>query len=345
MTLVIDGVIQDWDEHFRPPVKWRKPRNIKGGLVLSLPRSSSERPVASPRARLEMTTSRVSEVVVKITGGGKNIRRIKAHFDYISRNGTIELENEYGDILLGRGDLNDLRDEWAMGRGGIPNEGDLRREAFNIILSMPPGTSRQAVTDAAREFALYEFSNHQYVMATHTDEKHPHVHVCVKAVDKEGVRLNPRKADLQRWREHFAERLRERGVYANATPRRARGVVHKAEKQAVRWIDAEYRKGKRNAPSRACVGREEAVRRGVAGETHDENPARMNIERARREAIRAYAKVSRVLAKSENADDRRLALQIALFVRGFPSTKIRQQIEIERARSGAESLPREHRDK
>lgn len=30
---------------------------------------------------------------------------------------------------------------------------------------------------------------------------HPHVHFTVKAADLDGVRLNPRKADLRRWRD------------------------------------------------------------------------------------------------------------------------------------------------
>jgi hypothetical protein len=333
MSIVIDGIIQDWDARYRRETRPRRGRNIKGGTILPrLPSSDSGHARATPRARLEMTTSKTPEVMVKITGGGKNIGRIKAHFDYISRNGKVELENEEGDILSGRDDVRDLRDEWAMGRGGIPKEGELRREAYNIILSMPPGTPRQAVTDAARQFALVEFANHQYVMATHTDEQHPHVHLCVRAVDREGVRLNPRKADLQRWREHFADRLREQGIAANATPRWARGVVKKAEKQAVRWIDKQYREGKRRAPSHSRAGRDEAIRRELAGEAH-ENPARANIERARRDAIRSYGKVARALAKSVDPADRQLALKITSFVQGFPPLKTRHQSDIERARA------------
>ena len=42
---------------------------------------------------------------------------------------------------------------------------------------------------------------------------HPHVHLVVKAEHEYGgPRLNPRKADLQRWRERFAEYMTELGV-------------------------------------------------------------------------------------------------------------------------------------
>ena len=41
--------------------------------------------------------------------------------------------------------------------------------------------------------------------------------ISVRAESKHGKRLNPRKADLHRWRETFAEKLRDRGVEAEAT--------------------------------------------------------------------------------------------------------------------------------
>ena len=44
------------------------------------------------------------------------------------------------------------------------------------------------------------------VFALHTDTDNPHVHVCIKmaSIKKRSKRLNPRKNDLQRWREGFA---------------------------------------------------------------------------------------------------------------------------------------------
>ena len=55
---------------------------------------------------------------------------------------------------------------------------------------------------------------------------HPHVHLVVKAEHEYGGRrLNPRKADLQRWRERFAEYLTELGVSPTATRREDRGLV------------------------------------------------------------------------------------------------------------------------
>ena len=54
-------------------------------------------------------------------------------------------------------------------------------------------------------------------MVLHDHQANPHVHLSVKAESKHGQRLNPRKADLHRWRETFAERLQEWGIDAEAT--------------------------------------------------------------------------------------------------------------------------------
>jgi len=82
------------------------------------------------------------------------------------------------------------------------------------MLSMPKGTNPTNLQKAAREFARIEVADHRYVMVLHTHQANPHVHLSVKAESRRGQRLNPRKSDLHRWRETFAERLRERGIDA-----------------------------------------------------------------------------------------------------------------------------------
>ena len=104
----------------------------------------------------------------------------------------------------------------------IDEEGH-RREAFNIMLSMPRGTDPLIVQRAAREFAQIELADHRYVMVLHDHQANPHVHLSVRAESKHGKRLNPRKADLHRWRETFAEKLRDWGIDAEATRQASRG--------------------------------------------------------------------------------------------------------------------------
>jgi hypothetical protein len=47
---------------------------------------------------------------------------------------------------------------------------------------MPAGTPPEKLLAAVRKFAQEEFAlQHRYAMVLHTDQKHPHVHVVVKA--------------------------------------------------------------------------------------------------------------------------------------------------------------------
>jgi hypothetical protein len=190
------------------------------------------------RAQIARTTRRTPEVMVKITnrlGAGKGMAAIREHLSYISRNGKLELETDTGELLSDKPSILEYSHEWkAQVRGKPIPEVSKRREAFNIILSMPAGTPEKAVKDAARAFLEDEFGGkYRYCFTLHTDTDKPHIHACVLAAPvRKGKRLNPRKADLQRWREGFAEQLRDIGIDANATPRRTRGVTQPTLKQA-----------------------------------------------------------------------------------------------------------------
>ena len=60
----------------------------------------------------------------------------------------------------------DVADPWRLGGSRIPEKSE-RREAFNIMLSMPRGTDPVVVQRAAREFAQAELGGHRYVMVLH----------------------------------------------------------------------------------------------------------------------------------------------------------------------------------
>lgn len=92
---------------------------------------------------------------------------------------------------------------------------------------MPTQTDPLSAQQAARDFATHEFAGFQYEMVLHAFETdpdqnpspHPQSHLTVKAAGFAGMRLDPRKADIQRWREGFAEALRQHGSEATATSR------------------------------------------------------------------------------------------------------------------------------
>ena len=154
---------------------------------------------------------------------------IKDYMSYISRRGALALEDERGEKILGWEALLDLVQEWRYARSAIPSR-SYRREALNIILSMPAGTDAQALFDAAREFAQTTFAPHKFAMVLHepqTDARshQPHVHLIVRRQAQDGTRLRPSNADLARWRQQFADELREQGIAASATRRHMRGEL------------------------------------------------------------------------------------------------------------------------
>ena len=327
----IDGILRDWGEvASKSAAKPSKGRNIAGGKYKK-PAKTPHISAMAAREKLAATVRKAPEVMVKISGGGKDMRGIKAHFDYISRNGQVEIEDEQGRIHQGKEEVRDVRDDWKG--GGIPYESGTKREAFNIVLSMPPGTDRAAVKDAAREFASELFSNHQYVFAAHDDEKHPHIHLAVKAVDLDGVRMNPRKADLQQWRETFAEKLRGQGIEANATPRQLRGVVKKAEKQSVNHINRRHREGKGGELARVTQLQQKAVEREVKEGQKHINPAQDNISAGRKRVQQGYGAVARALAAG-TAEDKQLALEVVQFVQQMPPVETRHAEQVEAVKRG-----------
>jgi hypothetical protein len=192
------------------------------------------------------------EVLVKISGGGRDADGVQAHFEYIDRHGKLDIETDHGEVLQGKTAATELINDWALDYGAVPGSPHSRskvgpdgkrrqpRQAFNIVLSMPAGTPPQKVLRAVKKFAREEFAHqHRYAMALHSEEKgkhgmHPHVHLVVKAEHEyDSSRLNPRKADLQRWRERFAEYLTDLGVAATATRREDRGFVRMNKKTPI----------------------------------------------------------------------------------------------------------------
>ena len=182
------------------------------------------------------------EVMVKIpkriSDASKGMHGVCNHLDYISRNGALELESHDGEILNGKNAYMKMAHDWK--KLGIPDDSK-HREALNVVLSMPKGTNPEAVKNAAREFAAEQFEGHQYLFTLHTDQPHPHVHLCVLMRDEFGQRMNPRKNDLFEWRVRFAEKMREQGVACAATRRQHRGVTRKGDPSIPRHIHSQQR--------------------------------------------------------------------------------------------------------
>ena len=271
------------------------------------------------RAKLERIVRRAPEVMVKITGRTKGVAHLKSHLAYITRNGDLDAETEQGATLAGRSGLKDLQQRWEDDAG----LDDKRRRdgslSVNIILSMPAQTDAVAVKDSARAFAIETFGyNHDYVFVQHLDNKHPHVHLTVRSLGHDGKRLNPRKADLQAWRERFAGELRLRGVAAEATPRRTRGRVRKADRGAVLAM-----RKRKITPDVDRLARQQVLSEVRGGRTA-KHPWDEQIK-SRQDAIRRqYLDYATELQRSGVAADQALARQIRQFVEDMPAVETRR---------------------
>ena len=193
---------------------------------------AADRLTPSQIEQIRLTVNRAPEAVVKVLPRSSNdLKAVGKHIDYIGRRGNLELEGDDGERLQGRV-ADALLEDWDLDIDDVRRQGSLAAASkrtppklvHKLMFSMPPGTPPQKVLSAVRNFAREEFyGSHRYAMVLHTDEPHPHVHLVLKAVSEQGVRLNIKKATLRHWRSQFASHLRELGVAANATPRSVRG--------------------------------------------------------------------------------------------------------------------------
>jgi type IV secretory pathway VirD2 relaxase len=305
-----------------PPISyvWETPNRRPRRAEWDIPDPAAPgRLTPAMRAKLERIVRRAPEVMVKITGRTKSVAHLKSHLAYITRNGELDAETEQGATLAGRSGLKDLQQRWEDDAG----LDDKRRRdgslSVNIILSMPAGTDATAVKDSARAFAIETLDgNHDYVFVQHLDDKHPHVHLTVRSLGHDGRRLNPRKADLQAWRERFAGELRLRGIAAEATPRRTRGRVRKADRGAVLAM-----RKRKITPEVDRLARKEVLSEVRGGRTV-KHPWDEQIKSRRESIRRRYLEYAVELDRSGVAADHELARQVRQFVNDMPAVETRR---------------------
>jgi hypothetical protein len=213
-------------------------RNDAGGSPA--PRGAVKFSASAKMRNINSVVRKAPEVMVKITGKSYGLGSVKRHLDYISRNGKVSLTDESGNQLEGRKAVEDYRRQLKAAQ--IP-ESTSKREFLHVMFSMPSGTPAQAMRESVAQFCREEYSNRRYVMALHEDTDQTHVHVCVGTRDiyrADEPRLSPRLNDLFRWRQGFAEKLRDVGVDAAASYRQHRFQHQRAEHGVVRQIRADH---------------------------------------------------------------------------------------------------------
>jgi hypothetical protein len=181
---------------------------------------------------------------------------------------------------------------------------------------MPAGTPADKVLLATQGFCREQLAlKHRYVMALHTDEPHPHVHVIIKAVSEQGERLNIRKATLREWREEFGSQLRRVGIPANATPRFVRGETRPWKSDGI------YRAARRGV-STHMRERVEAAAAALRQPNRTRELAKLRLQQTRQQVQNGWLATSEALKSQGQAA---LAEQARRFADDLPPVRTEQE--------------------
>ncbi|MEO8309058.1 MAG: relaxase/mobilization nuclease domain-containing protein [Pseudomonadota bacterium] len=267
---------------------------------------------------IRRTVGRTPEAVVKVLPRNSNdLKAAAKHLDYIGRHGELALEDDHGENLQGQYGKT-ITEAWDLDIDDVRRQTNLASASgrkppkliHKLMFSMPPGTPPAKVLGAVRNFAREEFwGQHRYAFVLHTDEAHPHVHLVLRAVSEQGVRLNIKKATLRRWRSEFARNLRLLGVEANATERAVRGESRKARKDGI------YRAARRGDSTHVRAQAQVVAGELLKGDVRAESGKKTLLD-TRREVVRGWHGVADHLVESGQHD---LAAKVWNFVGRLPS--------------------------
>jgi hypothetical protein len=268
------------------------------------------------RAVLARVVRKSPEVVVKVTGRKKGAAHLAAHLDYIGRKGEIAIETRDGEQISDKADVARISQEWSdplYWREGTSVS------AVSMVFSMPQGTDPETVKQAVREAAdRMVGDNHDYLMSLHTDTPRPHVHLTVQAEGMDRKRFDPRREDLFKFREAFAEALRSRGVEAEATPRYSRGQGRAGVSMALTQMRAKLLNGAMRQPTDADMRQAREAMMIALGK--GEQPVFVSKAKERWEETRLrYEAAAERLDRSDNRADRALARDVRAFLQERPS--------------------------
>ena len=322
----------------------RYAKNIVDGTGPFAPRRSAAPIAANVRATLARVVRRTPEVLVKVTGRKKGAKHLAAHLDYIGRHGDIAIETRDGEQITTKADAQRIADEWSdplYWRQGTSVS------AVAMVFSMPAGTNPDKVKEAVREAAERLIGdNHDYLLALHTDTPRPHVHLTVQAEGMDRKRFDPRREDLFRFREAFAEALRSRGIEAEATPRYTRGQGRAGTSMALTQLRARIRNGASRQPTEADLRQAREAMEIALGKAQQPALAIKTRERWQDTKRRYEAAADRLERGSR--DDRQLAGDVRKFIQErarietVPDMMLRdaeKRVREAQARSRAEPQP------
>ncbi|MCM2505649.1 relaxase/mobilization nuclease domain-containing protein [Aureimonas altamirensis] len=317
------GVSAAWT----PPAKMRLYRDQFPAVMQQMRQSKAA------TAKLARIVSKTPEVMVKVSGRTYGSDHLGEHMNYITRNGKVAAETEYG-MMKGKEAVRDLHADWTDDEKIYGNQRNVRQAplSVNMVLSMPPGSDRERFRNAVRDFVDREIRPRSEAMvAFHDDTKHPHAHVTVRGRQHNGRAFNPGKPVLERYREQFASALRERGIEAEATPRFARGRTTKAERQSMRHMRARgvTPRNTENALREALgeAQKERAGRqKGNASQNQQPRPWKQAVVDRQAGVQAVYQMAARELTRSPSRAEQGLAVATAVYAQKLERPELRHDI-------------------
>jgi hypothetical protein len=289
------------------------------------PQASGSRLTRAQMDHIRRTVQRVPEAVVKVLPRDSNdLNSAGAHLNYIGRYGKLALEADDGEQLQGKKIGKSLLEDWDVDIDDVRRQASLAatrghrspKLVHKLTFSMPPGTPAEKLLAAVRNFAREEFAlQHRYAFVLHTDQHHPHVHLVLKAVSEQGVRLNIKKATLRSWRSEFARHLRQEGIAANATERAVRGENRAAMKDSI------YRAALRG-DSTYVLNQAEAVAAEILHGHHRTEAGKIKLDETRKAVEGGWHSLASLLARDGHHN---LANDVRQFVAGMPATKTQRE--------------------
>ena len=168
------------------------------------------------------------EVMVKVISHGRDLDSVRRQLRYVARDGEVPLERSHGEIVEGDRDAIDaVAEEWAI---AFRDHKGRARNSIHMVVSAPTGSDRDAVENAAREFAVETFgANWDYALARHDDTPNPHVHIVAETRGMDGTLFSVAPDDIQPMRERFATECWREGLDVTATPRAVRAAPDRDE--------------------------------------------------------------------------------------------------------------------
>lgn len=298
---------------------------------------------SDPRSTLARVVRKTPEVLVKVTGRKKGADHLGAHLTYIGRQGEISLETRDGEVITDKASMAQIAEEWSdplywRERATV--------SAVAMVFSMPEGTDPETVRQAVRETADRMLGdNHDYLMALHTDTPRPHVHLTVQAEGSDGRRFDPRREDLFKFRESFAEALRSRGVEAEATPRWTRGQGRAGVSMALAQMREKIRNGVSLQPTEADMRQAREALEIATGKA--EQP--IFVARSKERWARTCEILSGAAARYDRSADpaeRALAREVRAFLKERPTIEtVPDKVLADAQRRVAEAQKRQRRDR